>query len=1165
MWFRDIDFPDALVEAHRAGTLVIFVGAGASRDAPSDLPDFRALTAAIAADAQADVTERDLAQPDVFLGELADREVDVHRMVAARLDMRSSKPNRLHEAIVDLAAASPALRIVTTNYDLHLSQILDVRRLHREEFTGPALPVGDEFEGLVYLHGSLRQDPRRLVVTDRDFGRAYLREAWAARFLERMFAEYTVLFIGYSHGDLVMRYLARGLRRGDRRYVLTPDPEAADWRRLGLRPIGYGVANDSHIALVESIAGWASQASMGLLDHRQRVAQIVSGPPPQAPEEASYLEALVADPGRVQLFVELARGREWLSWAAQQPEFRRLFEPSSAPSDCTTALSYWFAENFVTVEDLSAPALRVVQEAGGRLSMPAWSAIGHHVHMHTEPRPGWLSPWLVVLVETSPDTSHHWIEYALTASRWPEDRDAALLLFDHLTEPKATWQPSFSGDGPPLCDIALRGSQHWLEEAWRNLLLPNLSAAAPAVLAIADRHLRRARLLLVTAGSAGPGWDALSFRRSAVEPHAQDAHREAIDVLIDAARDGLKALLDADEGLGRVFLSGWADSDVPILRRLAVHGWTHRSDVDATTKIEWLRTRGWLWEIDLRHEVFHLIASAVPECDSSVADALVADMDAGPTAEEDDEHRDYERFNALAWIVRHRPALESAQDALERLRVEHPDFAERPHPDLTSWSETGWVRPQPPMTTDELHERIGEDASAAVHELRRYEFTNGPFEGPTWRDALAVLSDAVKTHPHDGVAVLDGDHGSHPEVAGAVIDGWSGATVDAAVAEMVLTRLASMDLRPVAHETARLLGEGGQNESNPTEWHRFAEARHLAEVLWAALESNPLPRDEDDWLGRAINHPAGRLAEFWVHAIAVDWRASGEDWAGLNPEIRLQLEALLDGDDDRTAMVEVVFASQAQFFFGADRSWWEAHVLPLLDWGNEDRARRTWDGFLAWGRWNDHMLSAGLLPNYIAAAAHVDRFGERSCRQLCRHLAGVALTSDLAPLEWIKQFTSTVDIDVRAEWMRQVAWILDDLPPDAVEHQWKRWMRGYWQDRLGSIPRELTDEEASAMAEWVAHLTESIEEGVDLVAAHPAGLDEHGHLLRQLDENRLQSAPVAFARFVEHLLTHTTTPFWGCHELRKTIRHLRDEPNAVDITGIMEQALRLGCISVDEW
>jgi hypothetical protein len=105
MWIREVDFPAQLIDAHRAGELVIFVGAGASRDAPANLPDFRQLTSDIAAEAQAPVTEDDLNQPDVFLGTLHDRQVDVHQRVAAHIGVSTSESNRLHHGLVKLAMA----------------------------------------------------------------------------------------------------------------------------------------------------------------------------------------------------------------------------------------------------------------------------------------------------------------------------------------------------------------------------------------------------------------------------------------------------------------------------------------------------------------------------------------------------------------------------------------------------------------------------------------------------------------------------------------------------------------------------------------------------------------------------------------------------------------------------------------------------------------------------------------------------------------------------------------------------------------------------------------------------------------------------------------------------------------------------------------------------
>ena len=40
-----------------------------------------------------------------------------------------------------------------------------------------------------------------MVLTDKDFGRAYLTEGWARRFIQDLFLKFTVLFVGYSHND----------------------------------------------------------------------------------------------------------------------------------------------------------------------------------------------------------------------------------------------------------------------------------------------------------------------------------------------------------------------------------------------------------------------------------------------------------------------------------------------------------------------------------------------------------------------------------------------------------------------------------------------------------------------------------------------------------------------------------------------------------------------------------------------------------------------------------------------------------------------------------------------------------------------------------------------------------------------------------------------------
>ncbi len=186
--------------------------------------------------------------------------------------------------------------------------------------------------------------------------------------------------------------------------------------------------------------------------------------------------------------------------------------------------------------------------------------------------------------------------------------------------------------------------------------------------------------------------------------------------------------------------------------------------------------------------------------------------------------------------------------------------------------------------------------------------------------------------PQDGselrlVAVLDADQRDQLDILRAVIQGWAAATVDDDIAASIIDRLMLVDLAAVSDNIASLLAAEGQSgAAAPSEWHDFPTARQLAAMVWARIGRSALEPEVDDWLGRAINHSAGRIAEFWLRGVGADWRAAGETWSGLPATTRGQLEVLLTGEDERVAIAEVVFASQVLFFYGADRSW-------CLEWG----------------------------------------------------------------------------------------------------------------------------------------------------------------------------------------------------------------------------------------
>ena len=338
MLINGIDFPETLLRAQAAGELVVFAGAGVSMPPPASLPSFSNLALQIG---NSSGLQKDQNEPeDRYLGRLKKRGIKVHESAARIFVNDRTKPHALHRHLLQLFPTADNVRIVTTNFDAHFSSTAaEIYQDQVETFCGPALPLGDDFSGLVYLHGSAAQERKRCVLTDEDFGRAYLTEAWASRFLAGMFRRYVVLFVGYSHNDTVMNYLARGLppvSQKPRFAFSTGDEESlSKWEFLGINPLVYETsqAANTHNAITVSVGEWVRELNRGLLEKAQRIRSIAEAPPPLAGEDADYIKSSLAEKSSWQLFFKYARLPRWISWLEAQGLTNRIFDWHSVAVD----------------------------------------------------------------------------------------------------------------------------------------------------------------------------------------------------------------------------------------------------------------------------------------------------------------------------------------------------------------------------------------------------------------------------------------------------------------------------------------------------------------------------------------------------------------------------------------------------------------------------------------------------------------------------------------------------------------------------------------------------------------------------------------------------------------------------------------------------------------
>ena len=1180
MRIGQIDVPKPLLEAQRRGDLVVFAGAGVSMSPPSSYPNFDCLAMQIA---EGSALPRERGEPpDRFLGRLENQGAQVHWRARNLLSNPSSRPNQLHHDLLGLFDAESGVRLVTTNFDSHFTTAF-AETFENEImiFHAPALPLGNRFGGIIYLHGSVEQDPNELVLTDGDFGRAYLTEGWARRFLQTMFERYTVLFVGYSHNDVVTSYLARGLppETQGQRYALTgEDDDPARWNLLGIEPITYPMSEGPgrHEALGQSVARWVEKARMGVLDHEEQIAKMVQLPPPLEPEDADYIEDALEDPVKAGFFARHARGLDWLRWSDSQPAFDEMFAWGCASSEISGILAHWFAQHFVC--EHPEAALSLVRRRGSRLSPALWEelAFGIASRMNEEARPDaqTVARWVTVLLDTThPEGPTDSLTYLLEGCRWPEDKSTAILLFEHLTGPRSKLERGFTLQGERVRqEIEIMGDTYSLRESWNSLFRPNLVGFADYLEPILIGHLQRTHLLLRSTGEADGFWDPLDAGRSAIEPHEQDLHDTGVDLLVDAARDTLEWMLEHRPENARRTIEAWFAQAVPLLKRLAVHGVAESSAFSADEKLEWVLQKELLYAFGSKHEVFRLLADSYPQASEHSQLNLLDRARLGPQREDaeglEERTLQYETYNLLFWLHQAAPNSTVTTERFEEMQRAHEDeFEPREHPDLSSYISS-LAPTQSPITAEEL---LAENTGERIDWL--LSFQGDKAEWITRNRLLDTVGEAVaRSHPYSRElsTALQEREAWDSDLWGAILRGWQeGDLAEDQWTGVLDFLLEQPELYRFAHEISDLLEEGAREDRDGhIPLSRLPLAETLAERLWATLGDPPAGAElngNELWLGEAINHPGGKLTEFWLFALSRRRAEAGEEWDGLPEEYRRYLGAVLSGASYAAELGRVVLASQILFLLSTDDDWTRQNVLPLLDWSaGAKRAEQAWHGFLTWGSWSEALLP-DLMPLYEGMFPHAPELPQRLRRQFTKHLASIAVYGPGNPVEegWLGRFLDAVEPEDRANWVSDVGFILRQLEEDAIQDLWNKWLGEYWSLRNQGIPLPPDPEELEKMIDWSPNLASVFPEAVERIGESPLSAISHSrHLYRRLEQSGYASRyPEAVATLLQHLLPYAPQPFSPCQRIADMFPALV-QSNSVPrpmLSRICDELARSGC------
>jgi len=1157
MRFAGIDLPQGLVSAHADGQVVFFVGAGASMAAPTRLPSFGALTQRIAKLAgAAPPTAEELAEPDVFLGRLdAVPGVDVHRLVEQEI-RRGRKRNRLHDALAVLAAASGAPRLVTTNYDDHLHRALTAHHLVHTVFEAPALPDGNDFEGLVHLHGRIGQPPRRLVVTDADFGTAYITRGWAPAFLRDVFSEFVVCFVGYSHDDRMMDYLAKGLPSNAKdRYIITEVDDGERWERLRINPILY--PHREHAAVIDLLGRWGSWARDTPYDRAGRIRLLAGATPPADPDDYDFLAASLNDPALVREVCAIAEGAEWSDWMVQQAPFRALVGDGdeTVAVEARRQVAQWVADQ-AAISKQSNHVYQVVSSSTGPLDPLLISAV----------------LWSIERDDIEPDVRSVWLRWALASADlgiggqqelellWASDVelswDDTMLLLDYLAN---RWTPERR---TPIgwTDAPRVHLDHGLDQGIKRLQAAADAEALHEILNWATAYFEQAHRRVGFRGRAFDGW---SYARSSITPDGQDhwSRHDPENVLIDLARDTLATVRTRAPQTAITFRQIWLASRAPLLQRLALHEYASMEE-DPGRQVAVLIEHDLLFDGALRHEVYELVAVATPKLTDEQFANLVAKVSRAPapmsldgSGAPDERRRDRNVYSLLHWLVKHRPGAAPPAE-LSDIQRRHPKWSEDDHPDFTRHMTSGVtsLEDEWPWQPDEFHAMVANDPQRALEHMRKHS-PSEPDIG--WWGAGNMLEKTVEKWPEDGFGLWAT---ADAEERGRILAGWATAPMSDDQLDRVVQSIVGVELAGTEREVARLLRPWTNDGAIADRWVRRPDGRTLARRLQDALTESESSIEGGDLYTAAINSTPGTLAEFWVAAAVEDARQGTYPGGGLSIEVADGLEDLIQ-PAGRGLLAQAPLVLHMNFLFRADPAWTRAHLFPLIDphqrhWSEIDG---LWNVLLS-GQFSDDLIQQGLLE-WIPDIAPSIEAGSTIARAMARVCALIAVQStidDGTRIRWLTRFVARAPLGVLVQWTREVADMIDDFEPEARTSLWHRWMRTYLRQRADGSPRALAAEETTVLVGWLPALPDvrDLHEGIDQLLRAGTGLASSTAMWRGLDvsDEALRHAPDEWARLIARLLTCTEALPWGLDRwIDSAIATLEDAGAAMESLQVLKR------------
>jgi len=1020
------DIPIDILQAQEEGSLVFFCGAGVSFAAK--LPGFKGLVELVyesAGEEKNRQEKREFAASnyDRVLGLLENRLQPgiVRSTIISSLSLTTFSNLKTHNALLILAKNKKgAYRLVTTNFDQGF--ILAGADEDEVDFA-PKLPVpkDSKWNSLVHLHGLIRSsdsEGENLIVTSADFGAAYLTEGWASRFVTELFQRFTVLFIGYSIEDPVMRYvldaLAADRSKGDQiheAYVLAgykgvqKNEIEEEWHSRSVIPILYN-QRSNHSALHRSLDAWANVARDGLSGKKHLITRHARTTPksPFGEEVSQVCWALRENDGTTaRHFANLdpTPSIEWLEILETEGLLAHTYSDdqkllavplvdhgniTANPSPLhpvTKALAGWIVKHLETDQ-----VVQWILKSGRTLHPEFQNEVRFRLGRDKIREPYRLF-WQIFTSGVVHSYRHQWsplfevdLVDRLKAGEWnllikEEIRQALVPLlslgdnwgyiFGDGTKKQAAELEELTLSNSIDLSIELRlgrRADYFVEQLRKienkDQILSDLSFDSTDLLEY-SLHL------LEFVGRVSEGEDYSYISMPSISPHPQNHSQDSWTTLIELVRDSWLSLLKSDAARAKKLVELWKDKKYPLFIRLVLFAMTHQQLYSPEDACSFLLSNNvwWLWSIMVEREKFRLLDCIWPHLNGKSTGLLISAIIVGPprnmfrkNLSEDEWQKIVEKDQWLHLSKLEsfgRPLPEIGAEKLSDLRKRHPAWKLQDNEkDEFPSWSESYWGPRTEYTIEQLCDLTNEELVQILQNQKSHEQEDLFYQ---WRLAVEKCSDKAVSL----INFLVHQKNWNPAIWEATIGGFRSSEPQFSIWDNLNKPLSTIPdalVREIASPLAYYLRD--QTKELPVDKEAFYW------TLWDALLPHAVQRDGGEFrnaVTAAINHPVGYLAEALIDRL---WARKPTNNQMLPELFKKRAYLLIAGKSDAHLLGKVILASRLKDLFLIDRTWASDNLIPLFNWESESTARAVWQGYLWAPRMTPDLLA--VMKDYFLEA-----------------------------------------------------------------------------------------------------------------------------------------------------------------------------------------------------